>query len=108
MNTSAHDPIAEVVRDSYGRLVAYLASRAGDVAGAEDALSDAFAAALERCRPMAFLKSPKHGCYASRKTASLMPRVADRCITIRRRLSRMLPKKPRKPPRHTTSFQTND
>jgi len=48
MTASAHAAIEEVVRDSYGRLVAYLASRAGDVAGAEDALSDAFAAALER------------------------------------------------------------
>jgi RNA polymerase sigma-70 factor, ECF subfamily len=35
-----------VARASYGKLVAYLASRSGDVAGAEDALSDAFAAAL--------------------------------------------------------------
>jgi RNA polymerase sigma-70 factor (ECF subfamily) len=35
-----------VARASYGKLVAYLAARTGDVAGAEDALSDAFAAAL--------------------------------------------------------------
>ena len=35
-------------RQSYGRLVAYLASRTRDVAGAEDALADAFAAALSR------------------------------------------------------------
>lgn len=35
-----------VARRSYGKLVAYLAARTGDVAGAEDALSDAFAAAL--------------------------------------------------------------
>jgi RNA polymerase sigma-70 factor (ECF subfamily) len=35
-----------VVRRSYGKLVAFLASRTGDVAAAEDALSDAFAAAL--------------------------------------------------------------
>jgi RNA polymerase sigma-70 factor (ECF subfamily) len=48
MTTSAHTAIEAVVRDSYGRLVAYLASRAGDVAGAEDALGDAFAAALVR------------------------------------------------------------
>jgi RNA polymerase sigma-70 factor (ECF subfamily) len=34
------------VRDSYGKLVAFLVARTGDVAGAEDALSDAFAAAL--------------------------------------------------------------
>jgi predicted RNA polymerase sigma factor len=48
MRTPAHAAIESVVRDSYGRLIAYLASRAGDVAGAEDALSDALAAALER------------------------------------------------------------
>jgi RNA polymerase sigma-70 factor (ECF subfamily) len=35
-----------VARDSYGRLVAFLAARTRDVAGAEDALSEAFAAAL--------------------------------------------------------------
>jgi RNA polymerase sigma-70 factor, ECF subfamily len=39
--------IAEAVaRASYGKLVAFIASRSGDVAGAEDALSEAFAAAL--------------------------------------------------------------
>lgn len=36
-----------VVRRSYGKLVAFLAARTGDVAGAEDALSEAFAAALK-------------------------------------------------------------
>ncbi|HEX4601854.1 MAG TPA: DUF6596 domain-containing protein [Gemmatimonadales bacterium] len=35
-----------VMRESYGRLVAFLAARTRDVAGAEDALSEAFAAAL--------------------------------------------------------------
>jgi RNA polymerase sigma-70 factor, ECF subfamily len=35
-----------VARQSYGRLVAFLAARTRDVAGAEDALSEAFAAAL--------------------------------------------------------------
>ncbi len=35
-------------RHSYGQLVAYLAAHTGDVAGAEDALSDAFVAALEK------------------------------------------------------------
>ncbi|CAN7452331.1 RNA polymerase sigma factor [Aminobacter sp. LjRoot7] len=35
-------------RQSYGRLVAYLSARTRDVAGAEDALADAFAAALSR------------------------------------------------------------
>lgn len=36
----------KVARRSYGKLVALLASRSGDVAGAEDALGEAFAAAL--------------------------------------------------------------
>jgi RNA polymerase sigma-70 factor (ECF subfamily) len=35
-----------VARDSYGRLVAFLTARTRDVAGAEDALGEAFAAAL--------------------------------------------------------------
>jgi RNA polymerase sigma factor (sigma-70 family) len=46
--SATHAAIEAVARHSYGRLIAYLASRAGDVAGAEDALSDAFAKALER------------------------------------------------------------
>ena len=37
---------ARVARESYGRLVAFLAARTRDVAGAEDALSDAFTEAL--------------------------------------------------------------
>jgi RNA polymerase sigma-70 factor (ECF subfamily) len=44
------DPVRQtadaVARDSYGKLVAFLVARTGDIAGAEDALSDAFAAAL--------------------------------------------------------------
>src|ERR1700680_2789198 len=36
----------EVARSSYGKLVAFLAARTRDVATAEDALSEAFAAAL--------------------------------------------------------------
>jgi RNA polymerase sigma-70 factor (ECF subfamily) len=40
-------------RASYGRLLAFLAARSRDVAGAEDALSDAFRTALERW--------PEHG-----------------------------------------------
>src|SRR5688500_10132701 len=40
--------VEAVARDSYGRLIAYLSARSGDVAGAEDALGDAFAQALKR------------------------------------------------------------
>ncbi|MER9346252.1 RNA polymerase sigma factor [Mesorhizobium sp. M0227] len=39
---------AAAARQSYGKLVAWLAARTRDVAAAEDALADAFAAALER------------------------------------------------------------
>ena len=42
----SRDTAEAVARRSYGKLVAFLAARLGDVAGAEDALSDAFAAAL--------------------------------------------------------------
>src|SRR6478672_7067760 len=44
--TQAHNVAAEVARTSYGKLVAFLAARTRDVAAAEDALSEAFAAAL--------------------------------------------------------------
>jgi RNA polymerase sigma-70 factor (ECF subfamily) len=48
MSESArHDAIEAVARDSYGRLVAYLASRTGDIADAQDALSEALVSALE-------------------------------------------------------------
>lgn len=43
-----------VARRSYGKLVAYLAAPSGNVAAAEDALADAFAAALAHW--------PRHGC----------------------------------------------
>lgn len=42
----AHDAAEAAARRSYGKLVAFLAARCGDVAAAEDALSEAFAAAL--------------------------------------------------------------
>lgn len=46
--SAAHAAIEAAVRTSYGRLVAYLAARSGDLAGAEDALSEAMGAALQR------------------------------------------------------------
>lgn len=51
MSASEGDALARstadaVARRSYGKLVAFLSSRTRDVAGAEDALSEAFAAAL--------------------------------------------------------------
>jgi len=44
--SEADHAIERVARESYGRLVAFLAARTRDVAGAEDALAEAFAAAL--------------------------------------------------------------
>src|SRR5262245_26852200 len=42
----SHATAEAVARQSYGKLVAFLAARTRDVAAAEDALSEAFAAAL--------------------------------------------------------------
>jgi RNA polymerase sigma-70 factor, ECF subfamily len=48
-----------VARRSYGKLVAFLAARSGDVAAAEDALSDAFAAALADWPARGIPKNPE-------------------------------------------------
>ena len=45
-NRNARETAEAVARRSYGKLVAFLAAQTGDVARAEDALSEAFAAAL--------------------------------------------------------------
>jgi RNA polymerase sigma-70 factor (ECF subfamily) len=45
-NQLVHDIAQNVARASYGKLIAFLAKQTRDVAGAEDALSEAFAAAL--------------------------------------------------------------
>jgi hypothetical protein len=42
----AREAAEAAARRSYGKLVAFLAARSGDVAAAEDALADAFAEAL--------------------------------------------------------------
>src|SRR5215471_2020115 len=63
-------------RRSYGKLVAYLARRTRDVAGAEDALSDAFAAAL--------VDWPKHG-VPGRPEAWLMTVARRKAIDAARR-----------------------
>ena len=45
--TEARDQVARAVRESYGRLLASLAVRSGDLVASEDALADAVAAALQ-------------------------------------------------------------
>ena len=46
--SATQSAVEDLARSSYGRLVAFLAARSGDVAGAEDALGEAFVAALEK------------------------------------------------------------
>src|ERR1022692_4170020 len=53
----ARNTTEEVARRSYGKLIAFLAARTQDVAAAEDALSEAFAAALTSW--------PQRGCPAN-------------------------------------------
>src|SRR5258707_10906243 len=53
-----------VARRSYGKLVAFLAGRTGDVAAAEDALSEAFAAALADWPTGEIPTSPEAGLMA--------------------------------------------
>ena len=62
MTVDEHDAQAQITADSvarrsYGKLVAFLAARTRDVAAAEDALSEAFAAALADW--------PRNGCPAN-------------------------------------------
>lgn len=45
--SDARQAVEQATRESYGRLLAFLSSRSRDIAAAEDALADAFHAALE-------------------------------------------------------------
>jgi RNA polymerase sigma-70 factor (ECF subfamily) len=46
MAANANEAVERAARDSYGRLLAFLSARSRDIAAAEDALADAFGAAL--------------------------------------------------------------
>jgi predicted RNA polymerase sigma factor len=65
-----------VARRSYGKLIAFLAARTHDVAAAEDALAEAFAAAL--------IDWPVHGC-PSNPEAWLLTVARRKCIDMARR-----------------------
>ncbi len=58
-NERARNAAERVARQSYGKLIAFLAARTGDVAGAEDALSDAFATALATWPGQGIPRSPE-------------------------------------------------
>src|SRR4051812_35921998 len=72
----AHTTAADIARRSYGKLVAFLAARTRDVAAAEDALSEAFAAALSDWR--------RNGCPANPE-AWLLTVARRRTIDLYRR-----------------------
>jgi RNA polymerase sigma-70 factor, ECF subfamily len=64
---------AQVARASYGRLVALLAARSGDIAAAEESLSDAFLAALETWPTSGIPENPEAWLMAAAKN-----RIIDR------------------------------
>src|SRR5260221_8118300 len=79
MNTGdakAHSTADAVARRSYGKLIAFLAAGARDVAAAEDALSEAFASALTDW--------PRNGC-PSNPEAWLLTVARRKLIDIGRR-----------------------
>src|SRR5512135_3749885 len=55
----ARQAIERAARESYGKLLAFLAARTGDLAGAEDALADAFAQALAGWPAQGVPRSPE-------------------------------------------------
>ncbi len=77
--TEAYARAEQSARVSYGRLVALMASRTGDIAAAEDALADAFLSALEHW--------PKTGIPANPE-AWLMTAAKNRNLDAQRRQSR--------------------
>jgi RNA polymerase sigma-70 factor (ECF subfamily) len=58
-NQDAHETAEDVARRSYGKLVAFLSAQSGDVARAEDALSESFAAALNHWHDYGIPASPE-------------------------------------------------
>ena len=62
---AAHRAAELAARQSYGKLVAYLAARTGDVAAAEDALSDAFSATLATWPARGVPRSPETWLFAA-------------------------------------------
>jgi len=67
----AHAAAAAAARRSYGRLVALLSARTRDVAGAEDALSEAFAAALADWPKSGVPRSPEAWLLAAARRRSI-------------------------------------
>ncbi|WP_439518997.1 RNA polymerase sigma factor [Hydrogenophaga sp.] len=85
MTPTATEAAARTARDAYGRLVAYLAWRWNDLAGAQDALGDALLKALERwpqdgvpVQPEAWLLTvARRGLLHSARHQGVVQRLAD-------------------------------
>src|ERR1700736_5341595 len=76
MDAQSQKTADAVARRRYGKLIAFLAARTRDVAAAEDALSEAFAAAL--------VDWPMNGC-PSNPEAWLLTAARRKCIDMARR-----------------------
>jgi RNA polymerase sigma-70 factor, ECF subfamily len=70
-DSQAHEAAAAAARRSYGRLVAFLSARTRDVAGAEDALSEAFVAALADWPKSGVPRSPEAWLLAAARRRSI-------------------------------------
>jgi len=68
---SAHRAAERAARQSYGKLVAWLAARTRDVAAAEDALSEAFAAALATWPVQGVPRAPEAWLLAAARRRSI-------------------------------------
>ena len=72
--SSAYVAVETAARESYSRLIAYLAIRAGgDLTAAEDAMSDAILAALQQWPHDGIPTRPTLGYSKSRAASSLIP-----------------------------------
>ena len=85
--SATHYAIEAVLRNSYGQLIAYLAARTGDVAGAEDALGDAFIAALEKWPADGVPQKPEAWLLHAARNRLID---ASRCTQVRQRSEEML------------------
>jgi RNA polymerase sigma-70 factor, ECF subfamily len=86
--TAARAAATRVARESYGKLVAFLAARDRDIAGAEDALSDALATALAEWPRRGVPENPEGWLIVTarrrRIDAARRSRIADQaCETLR-------------------------
>lgn len=87
----AREAVSRTARTSYGRLLAYVAARTRDIAAAEDALADAFAAALRRWPETGIPDSPEAWLLTvARRAAARSARGADHMDAARPLLDLMM------------------